>query len=183
MFSKIYSESLRLNLRSSRGFTLVEMLTVMIVFIVIGSLAVSILATSFRTSNKTDIVALVQQNGNYALSQIAKTIRDARGLSDPFPCVPTIQVSSVSIMTPDYQTITYACSTTIASNGASLLDTTQVRLVSCSFTCSQETSSDLPLISIDFSLLQASGSSLVERIASQSAVPFDTSVVMRNINR
>ncbi len=176
----------------SGGFTLIEMLTAMIIFIVIGSVVVSILTTSFRTAHKTDIVTLVQHNGNYAITQMAKTIRDARGLVSPFPCVPVnpTPVSSITIITSDNQEITYACVTnpsptpnTIASNGASLLDTTVVALSQCSFACTQQSSSELPYITINFSLTQQTTSTFAEQLASQSAVPFQTSVVIRNINR
>src|SRR5690349_14368779 len=83
-----------------QGFTLVEMLTVIAIFIVIGSVVTSILITSFRTSSKTDIVTAVQDSGNYALSQMSKTIRDARGLTDPFPCNPPVTTQSMTIVTP-----------------------------------------------------------------------------------
>ena len=166
------------------GFTLVEMLAVVAIFIVIGGVATSILVTSFRTSSKTDIVTAVQHSGNYAISQMAKTIRDARGLVDPFPCVPSVKSSSITVTTPDNQVVTYSCTaTTIASNGASLLDTTQVKIQDCSFTCMQESESDLPVIQIDFSLQQQSSSRFSEKIASQGAVFFHTSVGIRNINR
>ena len=173
----------------SRGFTLIEMLAVIAIFIVVGSVGMAILITSFRTSQKTDIITLIQQNGNYALSQMGKTIRDARGIVTPFPCVPTVSANAITIITPDNQQVTFACLSngaspaTIASNGVSLLDTTKVTLTSCSFSCSQESDSDLPIISINFSLQQQSSSKLVEQIASQSAVGFQTSIETRNINR
>ncbi len=166
------------------------MLTVMVIFVVVGSMIMSILITSFRTAQKTDIITAIQHNGNYAIIQMSKTIRDARGLISPFPCVPSVTSSSISILTPDDLEVTYACvaasnntPATIASNGASLLDTTQVALTSCSFTCAQNAASDLPIITINFSLLQQSTSTFVEKIASQSAIPFQTSIGIRNINR
>lgn len=166
------------------GFTLVEMLAVIAIFVVIGGIVTSILVTSFRTSNKTDIVTAIQNNGNYAISQMAKTIRDARKLQTPFPCVPSVNASSITVLTPDNQQVTYACaSSTITSNSASLLDTSQVSLQECSFTCMQESESDLPVIRIRFSLLQKSTSTFAEQIASASAVVFQTSVGIRNINR
>src|SRR6185437_15252578 len=133
------------------GFTLVEMLAVMVVFIVIGTLIIAIMVTTFRTSNKTDVLTLVKQNGNYAITQMAKTIRDARSLVSPYPCYPPAQSTSISVITPDNNAITYSCvNNTIASNGASLLDTTAVSVASCSFTCSQQSQTDLPFIDISF---------------------------------
>ncbi|HEX7041714.1 MAG TPA: hypothetical protein VF189_00550, partial [Patescibacteria group bacterium] len=88
----------------------------------------------------------------------------------------------------DQDEITYTCTSppsptpaTISSNSASMLDTTAVTLTACSFTCSQQTSSDLPLIQINFSLKQQSTSTFAEQTI--TTIPFQTSVVMRNIVR
>lgn len=177
---------------NNKGFTLVEMLAAIIIFIVVGSVVVGILTSSFRTSHKTDVVTVIQQNGNYALSQMSKTLRNARGIVSPFPCVavnPT-PTSSITIITSDNQQVTYTCvdnpsptPDNIASNGANLLDTSTVSLSSCSFSCTQQSPSDLPYLTINFSLTQQSSSTFAEQIASKSAVPFQTSIVIRNINR
>lgn len=169
---------------SEGGFTLVEMLAVMIIFIAIGTIIVAILTTTFRTSQKTDVLTTVRQNGNYAISQMAKTIRDARALVDPFPCSPAVTQNSLTITTPDDQQVVYSCSNnTISSNSASLIDSSAVSVSSCSFTCSQESDSDLPLITISLGLQQKSASTFAEQKASASAIPFQTSIVLRNINR
>ncbi|HYK08859.1 MAG TPA: type II secretion system protein [Candidatus Eisenbacteria bacterium] len=169
---------------SKAGFTLVEMLAVVSIFVVVGGIAMTILVTSFRTGHKTDIVTLAQQNGNYALSQMSKTLRNARGIVSPFPCVTPVNTSTVTVVTPDNQQVTYAClSNTIASNGASLLDVNTVNLVSCSFVCSQFSKSDLPVITVSFTLKEQSNSGLAEQKVSSNTVGFQTSVVIRNINR
>lgn len=176
------------NAKFERGFTLVEMLAVIIVFVVVGSIMVSILVTSFRTSTKTDTLTQVRENGNYVMTQMAKTIRNARGLVAPFPCVTPVVASTVTVLTPDQNQVTYDCTPppsptpgTIASNSASVLDTTAVSLVSCSFTCIQKSKSELPIIQINFSLKQQSSSTFAEQ--SVAPVLFQTSVVMRNIIR
>lgn len=170
------------------GFTLVEMLAVMVVFVVIGSIMVSILVGSLRTSHKTDTITLVRENGNYVMTQVSKTIRDARGLVSPFPCVPSTTVSTITVLTPDQDEVTYTCTNpptptpaTLASNSASMLDTSTVKITACSFTCSQQSESDLPIIQINFSLKQQSTSTLAEQTV--TTIPFQTSVVMRNIVR
>lgn len=172
-------------INSQLGFTLVEMLAVMVVFLAVGSIVVGILVATLRTSNKTDVLTLVKQNGNYALSQIAKTIRDARGLTSPYPCYPTPQVSqSITVVDPGDNQIIYSCqNNTIASNSASLLDTSTVKTLTCSFTCTQQSTGGLPFITVAFSLVQQNTSSFIEQQASISGVPFQTSIVIRNINR
>lgn len=177
--------------RGEAGFTLVEMLAVIIVFIIIGSIMLSILITSFRTSHKTDTLSLVRENGNYAITQMAKTIRDARGLVSPFPCVTPAIVSSITVLTPDHDQVTYDCTAppsptpaTIASNSATILDTSAVAVGSCSFTCTQASKSELPIITINFALHQP-GATPSGAFGEQSIsdLSFRTSVVMRNITR
>jgi len=170
-----------------QGFTLVELLAVIIVFMIIGTLIASILVTSLRTTNRTNALDSVRSNGDYALSEISKLIRNARVLDSPFPCgsfaSPTT-TTSATITTPDGYPVVFSCTdSTIASNDASLVDTNTVMVSNCLFTCMQTTSSDYPVMTIQFSLQQLSSGNLFENRASSSAIPFETSVVLRNINR
>lgn len=68
-----------------------------------------------------------------------------------------------------------------ASINGSLIDTNAVALSgSCTITCQMTSLTDDPLISISFSLLQKNQSSFVENIVSPNAIPFETSVAIRN---
>lgn len=79
MKKKLRVESLKLKVQ--KGFTLIELLVVMMIVIVIGSVIATILFTSLRGTNKTNSVAAIRQNGDYAISQMVKTMRDARAFS------------------------------------------------------------------------------------------------------
>lgn len=173
---------------SESGFTLVEMLAVIIVFVFVGGIMLSILVTSLRTSSKTDTLSAVRENGNYVITQMSKTIRDARGLISPFPCVTPATVSTITVLNADQDQITYTCTSppsptpaTIASNSATMLDTAAVAVTTCSFTCTQSSESELPIIQINFSLKQQGTSTFAEKTVSN--VSFQTSVVMRNVTR
>ncbi len=173
----------------SRGFTLVELLVVMVVFSLVGAITGAILVNSLRTSNKANSLTVLKQNGDYVIEQTEKLLREARVLKSPFPCglpsQPT-QQASIALVNSDGLEIDLACmGNTIASNGASLLDTTAVVIPpgSCTFTCSQQSNSDFPIISLQFSLISNTSSPFSEQTASASAIPFFTSVVMRNMNR
>lgn len=185
-------KSLFLNLKSQDGFTLVEMLAAMVAFVVVGGIVTAIIITTFRTTNKTNTLTIVRQNGNYALYQMAKTIRNARVLESPFPCANTspTPVSSITIKNVDGTNITYSCNitptpATISSNGASLLDTTVVSLNTnmCKFSCIQTSPTDLPIVTIQFGLSQITSSKFGDQTASTTAIPFQTSVVVRNMTR
>ena len=183
-----------------KGFTLIELLAVIIVFSLIGSLAGSILVNSLRTSNKTNVVTTVKENGNFAITQMGKILRDATSLQSPYPCVTPVTQTSVTLVASDGNTVVLDCAatdgitgkTTIASNSAPLIDTSVsgVKLLSpgnsapaCSFTCSQSTASDYPVIDVMFGLTQQATSNFSEQNASSSAIIFSTSILLRNLAR
>ncbi len=173
------------------GFTLVELLAVIFVFTAIGSLITSILVATLRGNNKTNAINTVETNGSYALSQMARSIRNASTLLVPFPCNnsdnPTT-TSAIQLAFPDGTTTTYSCqdglgNSSITSNSAALVDTNAVVVSACSFTCTQSTPSDYPIINIKFSLQSNGTSTFTEQKASSSAVEFQTAVVIRNLLR
>ncbi len=175
---------------NSLGFTLIELLAVMIVFVAIGSLVTSILVSVLRGNNKTNAINAVQTNGDYAITQVVKSIRGATVLLLPTSCGPVATptaTSSVKLGFPDGSTTIYSCFDannipSVTSNSASLIDTNAISVVSCKFTCGQDDPSDYPIIGVDF-FLQSKGTSLSEQKASVSAVEFQTSVVIRNLIR
>jgi len=174
------------NLKSKiLGFTLIELLVVIGILVATGTIMLSILFVTLRTSKKSDLLVTMKQNGNSALSQIVKSIRYAKSLDSPTSCVPQItNLTSIAITSYlDNAQTTFSCvagpPSTIASNGASLLDTNSVAVSSCSFTCSQPTLNDSPTINFIFTLSSKNATSLVE---STGTIPFQTSVTMRNFN-
>lgn len=176
----------------NKGFTLVELLAVIFVFVAVGSIIAAIITSTLRGNNKTNVVNSTTINGNYAITQIAKSIRGATTLLVPYPCgnlsSPT-STSSVSLRFPDGSVSVYSCLDTnnkpsITSNSAALIDTNTVSVAKCNFTCAQANSSDSPIIGIDFSLKSNTTSNFVEQQASlSSGIEFQTSVVARNIIR
>lgn len=183
----------RIIYQSQQGFTLAELLAVMMIFAVVGSIIGTILVTSLRTSTKAGVITTVKQNGTFALTQMSKILRDARILKQPYPCgLPSdpTATSSVVIVTNDGLPIQLACIedtngnlVNIASNGAYLLNTDEVMLSTCSFTCSQNSISDYPIIGVDFSLNATGSGNFAENTASASAIDFSSSITLRNLDR
>lgn len=192
-------------LNRQKGFTLVEILAVMMVFGIIGGISAGILVTTLRTSNKSNMITQVKQNGDYAISQIAKTIRNSYSLTyPPLPCgdasSPTV-TQYISVVDSTGSPSTISCVGAVPSPAVptippnsitlqqgssaqtSLIDPTLVQTSSCSFTCIQATTSDYPVIQIAFSLLQKGLTNFSEQVASASAINFSTSVVFRNYQR
>jgi prepilin-type N-terminal cleavage/methylation domain-containing protein len=165
-----------------KGFTLIELLVVMTIFVTVGGVIISILYVTLRGNDKTEVVTTVKQNGNFALSQMVKSIRFAGSLNSPASCIPSTTSPSITITSlNDKAQTTYSCPASnnnpITSNSAALVDSNAVLVTTCSFTCSQETLADNPRISIQFTLKSKATNSLPEN---QSTIPFQTSVIMRN---
>jgi len=180
-----------------KGFTLVELLAVVMVIGVVGSVVGGILISSLVGTNKTNALDNVRQNGNYALLQMSKEIEFSRnfygvstnGVSYITDCtIPTVsptptptQYGYVKIMSANGQAVTFSCSgNTISSNSASLIDAATVKTTSCYFTCSQDNLVLPPTVGINFTLSQAKAGNFVEN---NTSVPFNTSVTLRNLNR
>lgn len=186
---------------NSKGFTLIEFLTVVVVIASIGLIIVGILTSALRGTNKTNIVNLVRQSGNQAVVQMARMIEYAQGFdgvsmdgnSYTVNCVqegvlaltptPTpIQHKYLKITAFDGGKIIYSCtSNSIASNSASLIDTNSVKMVpnKCWFTCTQERVTSNPIIGIKFQLMQSAPTGAF--VESKASIPFETSITFKNL--
>lgn len=192
--------------KKSRGFTLIELVVVVGILITVGAILLNTLVIVLRVAIKTNTLTEVRQNGGYALSQITKMLRDAKsfqgvstdGTSFSTNCVVSTPLAgtltptppaykSIKITTYTDNEVIFSCTpTTIASNGASLLNTRAVAIATCSFSCLQNTILESPTIGIHFSLTQYTPTGTIllpERTASASAIPFETSVTLRNVSK
>jgi prepilin-type N-terminal cleavage/methylation domain-containing protein len=166
-------------LPAKSGFTLIELLTVIAILSVIGGIAVSVIMITLRTTKKTDLLETARENGGSALTQMVKSIRFAQSLDTPATCVPSQTVNAITITSlSDHAQTTYSCAGgTIASNGASLIDTTSLQATACSFVCAQATTNDPPTITIQFTLSPQQSNGFEEN---NFTLPFQTSVTVRN---
>ena len=173
------------NKNKNKGFSLVELLVGIVITISAATLVLSIIISSFRISTKTNTNAILRENGNYALSQISKTIQ----FSDSFTnvkqgnteinCLNTSvsNLSEVNVVYNDVNTSIKCSGDRILINNQSSIDSSNVKVVSgsCSFTCKQS-GNEGPEIGIDFSLTTGPGAA-----ESTSRLNFSTSVKMRNL--
>lgn len=180
-------------LQKNRGYTMIELLTVIGILVVVSGIITGILYTTLRGTSKTKITTNVAQNGNYALSVITDTIVSADAITGigslPFTdCTLSPLGQSISLKSVTGETIRFSCeNNTIASNGASLIDTSQVRIdtsstATCSFQCIQPVNNpyDIPIVEVSFTLedKQAVGAFS----DSKSSGVFKTSISLRNFN-
>jgi prepilin-type N-terminal cleavage/methylation domain-containing protein len=186
------------------GYTLIELLAVITIVVVVGVIVAGILISSLRGGSKSNVLDNVRQNGNYAVTQMSKMIIYAQSFNGVSNDGGNSYITDCTINTPNsplpsptsapvpilyqYVKITsfdggqtiFSCSnSTIASNGASLIDTSTVSLTYCAFTCIQGDLSQAPTIGINLTLTQNTTSSFAEK---QATIPFQTSVTLRNNN-
>ncbi len=187
------------NLKSSQGFSLVELLAVLGVIVVVGSIASAIIISSLRTSSKANVINSVRQNGNFALLQISRTVQYAKSFDGVSTDGTTFTNDCTSSGTTNYRAIrvvlfdetktTFSCklsqtppTITSLNSGTTteLVDTITVSVSQCYFLCSQKYKTEAPAIGIFLTLSPNNGSSFPEK---QSLIPFNTSVTMRNPNK
>lgn len=182
---------------SQKGYTLIELLAVIIILVTVGIIITSILVTSLRGGNKSNTINDVRQNGNYVISQMSKMVAYARsfdGVSTdgvnyvtdctvvqppaPTPTIAPVSYSYIKITSFDGGQTVFSCTgSSIASNGASLTNSTNLNVTNCSFYCSQSNVLSPPTINVNFSLSKANSGFFVEN---QTTIPFETSITPRN---
>lgn len=177
-----------------RGFTLIEILTSITVLVAVGAIMTGVISSVLRGANKTSNIEVIRENGNYAISQISKNIQFAK-VFDGFSTDNTSYVTScvnptnpteyeyVKVTLHDDSQVMYRCESNgrFTTNGTSVVNTASVSFSSCSITCTQKKSSDVPIVGINFELEPLNSSVLVEN--STPPIPFETSVTVRNYRR
>jgi prepilin-type N-terminal cleavage/methylation domain-containing protein len=174
---------------TEKGYTLIELLITIAILATVGAIMVSILISTFRSSNKSQAISDLRQNGNYAISQMSKSIGFAKSFdgakvnsgdvyTTTCPVSGSPQYKYLQVTSFDNGATVFSCSAgTIASNSSSLIDTTSISVTNCFFTCSQPDASAPPTIDINFILNKINGGGLSENAGS---VPFQTSVTVMN---
>lgn len=189
----------KFKIKSVKGFTLVELLAVMFILTTVGTIVVSILFSALRNGNKGNTINDVRQNGEFIVSQMSKMItyssqfcgvstdgvgsadscdQNSAGSTFTTDCTisPSPSYNYIKIGSFDGGQTVFSCSGgTIASNGASMINTSGFNISSCSFTCSQSQASRT--IDINFTLEKINSGVFVEN---NTSIPFETSVTLRN---
>jgi len=195
-------KKIKFKINNCDGSTLIEMLAVIVIFAIIGGIISAIFASSLRGSNKANVTNEIRQNGNYALLQMSRMISYARnfdgisvdgsdesyqdcyfspiGAGTPTP--QPVDYHYLKITSFDGGQIIFSCNTKseeiIASNGASLVNTSVVRAENCSFNCVQKSAASPPTIKISFTLSEKNENNFFEK---KATIPFETSVTLRTL--
>lgn len=172
-------------MRNKKGFTLVETMVVSVLLFTVGIMVVQLFFSSLKGGVKSNFLAVVKENGDYAKTVMERMIRSAKAVQS---CSP----SSIQIANPPdgITTTIFECSgTRIASisgfpsgNVTYYLTSPTVKVypdTDCNtlFTCQTDGGATVTKIGIRFTLSENVDNPKPEETAQQT---FETTVTLRN---
>lgn len=164
-------------MKKEAGFTLVELMVVVVVVATVGTMVVNLFVINLRASAKSKALTNAKQNGDYALSVMERMIRNAQEVKSYCPAVGATS-SSLQIVNPDKGITNFDCSgVQIASNSGIFLTSNQlaVKSGSCSFFCLKPQGKPA-VVTVKFTLGQKSSYLGTEL---KAEVPFETTISTR----
>ncbi len=171
---------------TSLGFTLVEVIVVIGIFVILSTILLSILITVIRGTKKSDSILAVKQDGEHAIDQITRNLRFAKALVYPNPIGGGAPECSNVGLTVDHITVTQINSSqntftcmppnNITMDSTSLTNSAITVVNSCNFICTQNTGGP-PTIGISFNLSKKNPNGLEDK----TSIPFQSSVTLRNV--
>jgi len=177
-------------LKNDKGYTLVELLAVMVILVAVGMIITSIMVSSLRGGGKSLTTNDIRQNGNYALSQMSKMIAYAKSFNgvydttsstwtDCISSLPTQRYYSVRITSFDEGTTIFNCANMVLSSNSAALVNPDLD-ATCYFTCSQASLSTSPTINAYLTLKKRQPTGFILLPEAQTVIDFSTSVTLRN---
>jgi len=157
----------------SLGYTLIELVVVAALIGIIGVVSVSLFLTSLSGGGKSSGTNEVRANGDYAITQIERMIRNAIRIEGA--C--TQDMTSLSLLNSDGNTTTFSTlDGRVASNSAYLTSSSSQVSGAIDFDCEQSVDGAPGLVTVSFILNKANA--LTNRFESVQ-VEFSTSVQLR----
>jgi len=174
-----------------QGYTMVELLAVIIILVTVGTIISAILTSVLRSSNKSANTEIVRRNGNYAITQMSRMITYAQKLegvsfdgsqyyTDSVSQSTSSRYNYLQIKSFDGGITTFACNdskiASLSASGTSYLADPALN-ATCYFNCTQASAAAPAKIDIFLDLSVGSSTNFAE---SQAEIPFETSVIIRN---
>lgn len=156
--------------KNYQGFTLIEMMVVIGILLIVGTMAVGLFFQTLKGASKVEILKEVKQNGDYALGVMERMIRNARAI--PSPCIDKDE-ASITIANPDNGTTTFSLAGGQIASNSGRLTGTNVSATALTFHCNPLSS---PVVNITFTISQTGSPTRPEE---QAQVSFKTTVSLR----
>lgn len=154
--------------KTLKGFSIVEILTVITVFVLLISVANQAFFTSLKGQSKTDVSVKVKQSANYAISFMERSLHSAQSVSS---CTET----SIVYLDSNGNQQTFSCQNGMIYSSSNALTSSDSNVTNCVFSCLQE--GGLKTVDIDITLSQTDP---LARVDEKSSIQIKTKVRLRN---
>lgn len=118
-------------IKKQQGFSLFEILIVMVLFVVIIVVVNQAFFAVFKGQSKSEATTKVKQNANFVLSTMQKSLHSAQSVS-------ACTASTINYYDADGKSQTFSCESGLVKQSGSALSTSDIVVSSCNFTCTQE---------------------------------------------
>ncbi|MEK7513539.1 MAG: type II secretion system protein [Patescibacteria group bacterium] len=155
-----------------KGFTLIELMVVVVIFALFSVTLMGLLLATLRGSNKAQLTQVLHQEGDYALMNMARTIRQGKSAA--------CGSGQITVENNDGGTIIFSRVLNesvykIASNSSQFLTGTRGTVSNLAFTCYVNETGQTT-VTLGFTLAAMSGVQVQEKFTQD----FATSVSLRN---
>lgn len=155
-----------------KGFTLIELLVVVVIFALFSITLMGLLLATLRGSNKAQLTQVLHQEGDYALMNMARTIRQGKSAA----CAPgQITVEDNDGGTVIFSPVEDESVTKIASNSTQFLTGSRGTVSGLTFMCYVNEAGQTT-VTLGFTLAAMAGTQVQEKFSEN----FATSVSLRN---
>jgi prepilin-type N-terminal cleavage/methylation domain-containing protein len=163
--------------RNLKGLSLIEILIVVTIFAILGVMISESLILTIQGTKKSESLVRVRENVNYSLSVIERNIRNASSIVD---CTTNTDASIIYYLDQTGSASSFSCvnsgnDNSYIASGSSRLTSDSIKIDSCVFTCSQPSSSNPPLVTVDLTVHDISSSGI-----QSSSVSTQYQIYLRN---
>lgn len=153
--------------KNYQGFTLIEMMVVIGILLIVGTMAVGLFFQTLKGASKVEILKEVKQNGDYALGVMERMTRNAQEIEN-------CSGSKLKIKNPDGNTTEFSLSGSQIVSTSGKLTGSNVAASGLTFNCNSTVTP--PVVEISFTISQTGS---LTRPEERAQVSFKTTVSLR----
>jgi prepilin-type N-terminal cleavage/methylation domain-containing protein len=132
----------------TKGVSFIEILVVIAIFAILGVLVARITVVTLRSSNKSDSLVKVRENMDFSLAVMERGLRNATAV---VPC-PNPDTTVLNYVDSEGVSSSYSCVNVgpagYVASGSARLTTDEIKIISCSISCSQGSAGTNPEVTI-----------------------------------
>jgi len=162
-------QTVTLQFSSSKGFTVIETLVIIFVFVMVSIMSFAFLLTTLIGNSKIETMKEARQNGSFALTAIERLIVSSKD-------VVCNSAQSLTITMLDGTSTDVSCTAERIASGGGYLTSDKVRVLNCNFICNKV--AGIPeTVGIGYSVSQKE---VTAKTSETANVSFSSKVIVRN---